>query len=75
LTVPNVLLTVPKTLFTVPNVFKSNPSAESGGNQCPFDLYETSYIGCILSECQFIRHLHGMLDISKVFFLCRMSQC
>ncbi len=33
LTVPNVLLTVPKTLFTVPNVFKSNPSAESGGNQ------------------------------------------
>jgi hypothetical protein len=32
LTVPNVLLTVPKTLFTVPNVFKSNPSAESGGN-------------------------------------------
>jgi hypothetical protein len=39
-------LTVPKTLFTVPNVFKSNPSAESGGNhpvrKKSFGLLKTS---------------------------------
>jgi hypothetical protein len=62
LTVPNVLLTVPKTLFTVPNVFKSNPSAESGGN--PFFLADSKvYIDLVtFAFGEYTPHLKKYID-------------